>query len=289
MYNDYGDNMKKIISIIIVLLSFLFTNVYAEEYKYVLDDGNILKDSTEKYINDYSEYLDKEANIEYYVVTIDNLGEYDLDTYSKIVYSNFVHNKKDRGLLILVSRNDRQVEVVSGKGLSGVITDEVINDYISDYFMTFFANNEWDTGVKNGYTAFFKYICLHLNIDTSGLELYYGNDFLFKYRYYILFICIWICNVIGYVLPKYFIRLFNKNYKITFKDNLVLYSSVFFNVIILYYNYIINSKFLLIILAFEIFSILSGTIFNTSNVRKKRINTKQKYRKINSRSFKINK
>ena len=279
--------MKRVFIIFVLFLSLFITNVFAKEYKYVLDDGGLLKEDTLDYINTYSEYLDKTANIEYYVITVNSLGEYDLDTYTDIVYSNYIENKKDRGLLILVSKNDRQVKVISGKGISEVVDDKVINDYIDRYFLSFFSNNEWDEGLKNGYTAFFKYICLHLNIDTSGLEVMNGNDFLFKYRYYILFICIWICNFIGYILPKYFIRLFNKNYKITFKDNLVLYSSVFINVIVLYYNYNTDKKFLIILLAFEIFSILSGTIFNTSNVKKKSINTKTKYKKISSRSIKI--
>ena len=161
--------MKKIVSVIIILLSFLFTSVYAEEYKYVLDDAGILKKDTIEYINTYSDFLDKQANIDYYVVTVRSLDEYDLDTYSDIVYSNYVNNKKDRGLLILVSKKDRQVKVIAGKGISSVLTDEVINEYIDEYFISFLANNEWDSGIKNGYTAFFKYLCLHLNIDSSGL------------------------------------------------------------------------------------------------------------------------
>ena len=280
MYNYYGDNMKKIFSIIIILLSLFITSVYAEEYKYVVDDGGILEKDTLEYIDAYSDYLDKTAKIDYYVITIDSLGEYDLDTYTDMVCSNYLGKNKDRGLLILVSKNDRQVKVIAGKDIGEVVTDEVIDDYINRYFISFLANNEWDVGLKNGYTAFFKYLCLHLDIDTSGLEVMNGNDFFYKYRYYILFICIWICNTIGYILPKYFIRLFNKNYKVTALDNLILYGSVFVNVIILYYNYINYKNFLFILLGFEIFSILSGTIFNTNinkkKSKKKRIKKKRK-------------
>jgi len=280
MYNYYGDNMKKMFSIIIILLSLFITNVYAEEYKYVVDDGGILEKDTLKYIDAYSEYLDKTAKIYYYVITIESLGEYDLDTYTDLVCSNYLRKNKDRGLLILVSKNDRQVKVIAGKDIGEVVTDEVIDDYINRYFISFLANNEWDVGLKNGYTAFFKYICLNLDIDTSGLEVMNGNDFFYKYRYYILFICIWICNTIGYILPKYFIRLFNKNYKVTALDNLILYGSVFVNVIILYYNYISYNNFLFILLGFEIFSILSGTIFNTNiskkKTKKKRVKKKRK-------------
>ena len=107
--------MKRVFIIFVLFLSLFITNVFAKEYKYVLDDGGLLKEDTLDYINTYSEYLDKTANIEYYVITVNSLGEYDLDTYTDIVYSNYIENKKDRGLLILVSKNDRQVKVISGK------------------------------------------------------------------------------------------------------------------------------------------------------------------------------
>lgn len=280
--------MRRYIILVLFLFSFLFTNVYAEDYKYVIDDGNLLSDSTEEYINTYSLYLNKEINLDYYVITVNSIGEYDIDTYTDMVYSYYINPKKDNGLIILISKSDRMVKVIAGTKISGVITNELIDDFINEYFISFLANNEWDRGIKNGYTAFFKYICYHLDIDTSGLIVSSGYDFFYKYRFYIFFVCIWICNLIGYILPKYFIRLFNKNYKVTFIDNLILYGSVFVNVIILYYNYIFVKKYLLILLAFEIFSILSGTIFNNDNIiKKKKFNTKKKYKKVNSRSYKI--
>ena len=275
MYNYNGENMKKIVFLIIFLLSFLISDVSAKEYKYVLDQGNILKDSTEEFINTYSEFLNKASKIDYYVITIDNLGEYDLDNYADIVYTNLINPKKDNGLLILVSKNDRRVKVIAGRAISGAITDEVIDNYLNEYFLAFLSNNEWDTGIKNGYIAFFKYICLYLNIDTSSLEVSSGYDFFYKYRFYIFFVCIWICNTIGYILPKYFIRMLDKHYKVTHIDNLILYGSVFINVIILYYNYIYVKKYLFILLAFELFSILSGTVFNTGNSKHK-VNMKNK-------------
>ena len=77
------------------------------------------------------------------------------------------------------------------------------------------------------------------------------------------------------ILPKYFIRMLDKHYKVTHIDNLILFGSVFINVIILYYNYIYVKKYLFILLAFELFSILSGTVFNTGNSKHK-VNMKNK-------------
>ena len=271
MYNYYGDNVKKIFIITLFIVSFLFTNVLALN-EFVIDDAKLLKNDTVEYINTYSNFLKNKADIDYYVYTVKDLGEYDSDTFSNMVYSEYIKNKNDYGILIFICRNTREVKVIIGKGLSNVVSEEMINEYINDYFISFLSNNEWDSGIKNGYTAFFKYVCLHLDVDTSGLEVTDGNDFIFKYRYYILFISIWICNLIGYILPHYFLRLFNKNYKVTNLDNIIFYGCVFFNVFVLYYNFIIEYKFLLILLLFEVFSILSGTILkkNGSKKRKKK-------------------
>ena len=265
MYNYYGENMKKVSILFIIIFSFFIINVFAEDNKFVIDDGDLLNSSTKEYINLYSEYLSKEAKIDYYVVTVDDLGEYDIDTYAEIVYSNLINKKKDNGLLILVCKPNRMVKVIAGKAISGAITEEVIYEIIDEYIISFMKNNEWDKGIKNGYTAFFKYICYHLNIDTNVMKVSSGYDFLYKYKGYILFVCIWICNTIGYILPKYFIKLFDKKYKVNIIDNIILCVSIVINVIILYYNYLLDNKYLYILLAFEIFSILSGTILNNKN------------------------
>ena len=289
--------MKKIILLIVFLLPILLINVYADNYKYVVDDGDLLKNDTEEYIDVYSKYLYDVSKIEYYVITVESLGDYDLDTYSDMAYNNYITSKKrDRGLLILISKNDRQVKVIAGKGISKAVTDDIIDEYIDDYFISFLSTNEWDSGIKNGYTAFYKYLCYHLDIDTSGLDVQNGNDFLFKYRYYIFFVCIWICYIIGYLLPKYFMRLFNKNYKVNNIEKLIFYGSIFVNVVILYYNYNYMNKYLYILLIVELFSILSSTVLNNknkvyinNNMKKKHINRKVKYKNIKSKKTKMKK
>lgn len=253
--------MKRILFLIIVLISITSINVSAKNYEYVSDEYNILKKDTKDYIEEYSKYIYEEAGIEYYVVLTDGLGDYDLDTYSKIVYDNIVSNKNDKGLLILISKDDRMVKITAGSGISDVITNEVINDYLKDYFIPFLSTNEWDNGIINGYTAIYKCLCYNLYIDTSGLEVINGNDFLFKYRFYIFFVCIFICNLIGCILPKFFVRFFDKDYKVKFMDMFIFLTSIFINVIILYYSYSYTKNYLYILLVFELFSIYSGILY----------------------------
>ena len=236
--------MKRILFLIIVLISITSINVSAKNYEYVSDEYNILKKDTKDYIEEYSKYIYEEAGIEYYVVLTDGLGDYDLDTYSKIVYDNIVSNKNDKGLLILISKDDRMVKITAGSGISDVITNEVINDYLKDYFIPFLSTNEWDNGIIN------------------------GNDFLFKYRFYIFFVCIFICNLIGCILPKFFVRFFDKDYKVKFMDMFIFLTSIFINVIILYYSYSYTKNYLYILLVFELFSIYSGILYYK---RKRRI------------------
>lgn len=163
-----------------------------------------------------------------------------------MVYDNIVSNNNDKGVLILISKEDRMVKITAGACISNIITNEVINEYLKDYFIPFLSTNEWDNGIINGYTAIYKCLCYNLYIDTSGLDVINGNDLLFKYRFYIFFICIFICNLIGCILPKFFIRFFSKNYKVNIMDIFILFGSIFINIVILYYSYSYTKNYLYI-------------------------------------------
>ena len=67
----------------------MFTNVLALN-EFVIDDAKLLKNDTVEYINTYSNFLKNKADIDYYVYTVKDLGEYDSDTFSNMVYSEYI-------------------------------------------------------------------------------------------------------------------------------------------------------------------------------------------------------
>ena len=77
--------------VFILLLIPLKINAIVERSEdiYVTDEGQLLKEETKDYIMSYSNYLDIEKDIQYYVVTVKSLENKELEKYSKEVYESF--------------------------------------------------------------------------------------------------------------------------------------------------------------------------------------------------------
>ena len=120
---------KLLILLILILIPLnSFAIVSKSEKEYVTDSANILTNDTEDYIVTYSKFIKKVENIDYYVVTLDSLENITLEEYTNYIFNSFHLNKKS--LLILVSKNDRNIRIQTGPSLSKIITTETINEYI---------------------------------------------------------------------------------------------------------------------------------------------------------------
>lgn len=258
--------MKKYL--IIFLLLFIPINVFSlvekSQYEYVTDSSGVLSDETINFIYDSSNYLDKIDDIDYYVVTVKSLDDYTIEDYADKVYKNF--NISEKGILILLSTDDRRLRVKVGEDLADIIYPQLIDEYIDEYFMTYFKNGEWDSGIKNGYSAFYKLICNYYDIDTSDVNVYKDN-IIGKYKNYILFLIIWFITLIGYIFSEYFFRLFlNKTEKKqSIMDTILFGICLFISMLLLNLTYLIMPKALIIVLGFEMIAIISNVINHTRN------------------------
>ena len=96
-----------------------------------------------------------QEQIDYVVVsakTNNDLKAYTNELYDELHISN-------KGILMVVDKDSRSIQIQVGKRLSNVISDSVINKYIDKYMIGYLKNEEWDDGVRNGYTAFYKLLC----------------------------------------------------------------------------------------------------------------------------------
>ena len=96
--------MKKI-KILLLTLLFLIpfqTNAIVEkgDQIFVTDEADLLSEESEEYLISYSEFLYKQKKIDYYVVTVKNLENLEIEEYSEQLFSNF--HISDRGILIIL-------------------------------------------------------------------------------------------------------------------------------------------------------------------------------------------
>lgn len=243
--------------------------VEKSEYEFVTDNSNTLSEDTINYIIKYSNFLYESKKIDYYVVVVKELDGMQLEEYSDLVYDEF--EISDKGLLILLSINDRKMRVKVGSDLADIIPSQIIDEYINNYFMPEFKNAEWDDGIKNGYSAFYKMICNYYDIDSSNMEVY-NDSFITKYKVPIIFLIIWFNTLIGYVFSEYFIRLFlEKNSYDQFTDTLIFGVVLFISILLFILSYILIPKSVLFVLGFEIIAIISNFAGHDNMKKKKEI------------------
>ncbi len=258
--------------LLIIILFFVVLNVQAiSRGEYVLDNADILSVDTENYILEYSNYLKDELNIDYAVITTKE--EYDnFDNYTDYLYDRY--HISDKGILMVIDKNNRTINIHVGSKLSKIIPDSIIDKYIKKYMIGYYKNDLWDDGTSNGYTAFYKLLCNYYGIDSEILEVYEGDNFLNKYRSAIITIIMTICIALGYSLMRYFRYRFLSKRKDKISNilhDIIFYSSIFINVLLFILAYYFGIEIFLAIFAIEMISIISSYLNNDNkSVRRKK-------------------
>lgn len=277
--------MKKLIYFIIIFLMIIPLNtlglIKQSDDIYVTDSAQILNNETEDYIVTYSEFLKENKNIDYYVVTVKSLEGISLEEYTDYVFDAF--NMNDLGLLIVISHDDRSIRIKAGSELSKVIESSTIDNYIDSYFMPYLKNDDWNTGIKNGYSSFYKLLCNIFKIDSSTMTVYNGKSFINNYRYTIFIVILWICIFISGFLAKKIVNIKKGIEKVSTIKDFLIAISIIINIYLLYFCYLLIPLSIFIVLGFEcviIYNILDQNNFfsNKNRKAKKNINKKVKNR-----------
>lgn len=277
--------MKKLIYFIILFLMIIPLNtlglIKQSDDIYVTDSAQILNNETEDYIVTYSEFLKENKNIDYYVVTVKSLEGISLEEYTDYVFDSF--NMNDLGLLIVISHDDRSIRIKAGSELSKVIESSTIDNYIDSYFMPYLKNDDWNTGIKNGYSSFYKLLCNIFKIDSSTMTVYNGKSFINNYRYTIFIVILWICIFISGFLAKKIVNIKKGIEKVSTIKDFLIAISIIINIYLLYFCYLLIPLSVFIVLGFEcviIYNILDQNNFfsNKNRKAKKNINKKVKNR-----------
>ncbi len=276
--------MKKCIYFIILFLLIIPLNtlglVIQSDKIYVTDSAGILNDGVEDYIVTYSEFLKENENIDYYVVTVKSLDGISLEEYTDYIFDSF--NMNNLGLLIVISHDDRSIRIKAGSELSKVIDSSTIDKYIDSYFMPYLKNDDWNTGIKNGYSSFYKLLCNIFKIDSSLMTVYNGKSFVNNYRYPIFIVLLWICIFLAGFVAKSFVNLKKGIENVSTIKDFLIAISIIINIYLLYFSYLLIPLSVFIVLGFEgvvIYNIIDQSGIHTrkcKKTRKAKMTTKRK-------------
>ncbi|MBP5678745.1 MAG: TPM domain-containing protein [Bacilli bacterium] len=223
--------------------------------KYVNDSARLLTEEAKDYISKYSDFLYKNKKIDIYVITVKNLEGLSIEEYCNEVFESYKISEK--GLLILASKEDRRMRVQAGEKLSEIMDDDFIENYIKQYFMPYLEREEWNDGIINGYSAFYKYICEKYNIDASSMEVTDQLDFITKnktaFSLLIVFLCIFFANQIS----NFFLAT-QKNVAMSGGDIIKIGFLILCNIAVLTFAYVLEPIYIIFGLAYEGFILYSN-------------------------------
>ena len=166
----------KIIMLIFCILAFYYSNVQAvvspTSNFYVNDYADVLSKQTEEYIMNTNIELNNKTKAQIVVVTVKSLDGKPIEEYATELFRNFgIGDKsKNNGVLLLCSTGDRKFRIEVGYGLEGRLTDGKTGRIQDDYIIPYLKNDNYDEGIKNGYSAVLEEVCKEYNIEITGAQ-----------------------------------------------------------------------------------------------------------------------
>lgn len=122
---------------------------------FVLDQANVLDQTTEQLIIRTSASLQQKTKAQIVVVTVNSLNGTAPEEYALSILRGWGIGDKtlNNGLLILVSPTERVSRIEVGYGLEGALPDAKTGQIQDEYMLPYFQNNDYDKGILNGYSA----------------------------------------------------------------------------------------------------------------------------------------
>ncbi|MGB9595845.1 MAG: TPM domain-containing protein, partial [Candidatus Poribacteria bacterium] len=128
--------------------------------KWVSDMADVISDEDELLINDLIDQLEKKTSAEIAVVTIKNAGNMTPKDFATELFNLWGIGKKgkDNGVLVLLVMDTRRIEVETGYGVEGVLTDGKVGEILDNYVIPIFKEGDFGKGILNGIQVMVKMI-----------------------------------------------------------------------------------------------------------------------------------
>ncbi|HXS37355.1 MAG TPA: TPM domain-containing protein [Flavipsychrobacter sp.] len=148
----------------ILLLLFIHLNAFAGDNDFpskpnpprlVNDFGHFLTDAEAAQLEAKLEDYNKTSSTEITIVTITSLGDYDVSDYAIKLGNLWGIGKKgkDNGVMVLASMNEHKVNISTGKGLEGALTDAMCGRIIRNEIVPAFKQGSYFDGFSKGADA----------------------------------------------------------------------------------------------------------------------------------------
>lgn len=179
--NFKKSKLLKLILICLTIFSITSSVIYAANFKlpqptmdfYVLDQENVLSESTKSHIISVNQELYKKTNAQIVVVVVSSLEDRPKEEFALELFRKWKIGgaKENNGLLFLVAPNERETTIQVGYGLEGAITDGTAGEILDSYVVPYFIDDDYDSGILNGFNAIVQRVTGEYEIDIEGIEV----------------------------------------------------------------------------------------------------------------------
>lgn len=150
--------MKRILSLAVIFLLTLTLCSCEEKEKYpapteaffVNDFANVIDDAQESEFVTRAAALDKATSAQVVIVTVEDLGDDAPYQYATELGRRWGvgNEQQDNGIVILLSRDDREIFIAVGYGLEGALPDSKTGRIIDVYGLKYLKNDDFSAGLS---------------------------------------------------------------------------------------------------------------------------------------------
>ncbi len=136
---------------------------------FVNDFGNVLSEDDEKRIVSMGEQLQNQTGAQVVAVTVSSTNNTDIHDYAVQLGRDWGIGDHDNnsGVILLLSVEDRQVDIAVGYGLEGAITDAVSGQLLDTYALPHFQNGQYAQGILDTYSALVNEVYIEYGLEPS--------------------------------------------------------------------------------------------------------------------------
>lgn len=152
-------------------------------YDYVCNPDGIVENSEVLFLNHLARQLEDSTQVELCVVAVNSIGEMDAFDFCYELFQRWGIGKegKNTGVLLFLAVESRDIRIMTGGGIEGVLTDAVCNDIIQKDAIPPLRNGDYSDGLALSALRIYE-VCTHgsapeeLRNMTSATNRYHYAD-----------------------------------------------------------------------------------------------------------------
>jgi len=167
--------IKFVLLIIIFLILFTISSLAITIPKatsdfYVNDFANVMTTETKQLIMQKSVELQSKTGAQIVVATVNDMGGSAVEEYAITMARQYGigEKQKNNGVLILLAISERKSRIEVGYSLEGALPDGKTGRIQDEYMTPYYAKNNFDEGLKNGYIAILNEVLKEYSITLDG-------------------------------------------------------------------------------------------------------------------------